>query len=149
MACVAALSEGFVEHHCTGGRDVKRADAAGHGNTEQMVAGAADEVVEACALAAEDENEVTGQVELVVVRGASFIETNDPEILTLELFKGAHEVDYSGYAQMLCRAGAGFDGDRAERGGTALGEDYTVYSGAIGNAKKSAEVLRIFNAVEC
>jgi hypothetical protein len=51
-----------------------------------MVACAADEVVEACALAAEDENEVTGQVELVVVRGASFIETNDPEILTLELF---------------------------------------------------------------
>jgi hypothetical protein len=141
VACVAALSEGFVEHHCTGGRDVERADAAGHGNTEQMVACAADEVVEACALAAEDENEVPGQVKLVVVRGASFIETNDPEILTLELFKG--------YAQMLCRAGAGFDGDRAERGGTALGEDYTVYSGAIGNAKKSAEVLRIFNAVEC
>jgi hypothetical protein len=114
-----------------------------------MVAGAADEVVEACAFAPEDENAVAAEVKLVVLGGASFIETYDPEILTLELFKSADEVDYSGYAKMLCRAGAGFDGDRAERGGTALGEDYTVYSSTIGNAKKRAEVLRIFNAVEC
>ena len=49
---------------------------------------------------------------------------------------------------MLGCAGAGLDGDRAERGGTALGEDYTVYSGAVGYAEQCAQVLRIFDAVE-
>ena len=45
-----------------------------------MVAGAADEVVQARALAAEDENAVAGQVELVVVGCAALVETDDPEI---------------------------------------------------------------------
>ena len=55
---VAALAEGFVEDHGSGGGDVEGADAAGHGNAEQVVAGAADQVVEAGALAAEDEDAV-------------------------------------------------------------------------------------------
>src|ERR1019366_10519927 len=48
---------------------------------------------------------------------------------------------------MLGRAGAGFDGHRAKRGRTTLGEDYSVYSGSIGHAKKCAQVLRVFDAV--
>ena len=50
-----------------------------------MVAGAADEVVKTGALAAEDENAVAGEVELVVVGGAAFVETDDPDVLLLQL----------------------------------------------------------------
>ena len=39
-------------------------------------------------------------------------------------------------------------GDGAQGSGAALGEQDAVDAGAIGNAKKSAEVLRVFNAVE-
>ena len=63
----AALAEGFVEHDRSGGGDVEGADAAGHGNAQQVVAGAADQIVEAGAFAAEDEDAVAGEVELVVV----------------------------------------------------------------------------------
>ncbi len=66
----------------------------------------------------------------------------------LELFKGADEVDDAGDAKVLGCSGAGFDGDGAERGGAALGEDDAVDAGAIGDAKKSAEILRVFDAIE-
>ena len=67
VSSVAALAEGFEEHDCSGGGDVEGADAASHRNAQQMVAGAADEVVEASALAAENEDAVAGEIELVVV----------------------------------------------------------------------------------
>ena len=147
-ASSAALAGGFVENDGSGGGDVERADAAGHGNAQQMVAGAADEIVQTGALAAEDEDEIAGEVELVVVGCAAFVETDDPEIVALEIFEGADEVDDAGDAQMLGGAGAGLDGDGAQRGGAALGEDDAVDAGAIGDAQKSAEILRIFNAIE-
>ena len=49
---------------------------------------------------------------------------------------------------MLGCAGAGFDGGGAEGSGAALGEEDAIDAGAIGNAEQSAEVLRIFNAIE-
>ncbi len=113
-----------------------------------MVAGAADEIVKACAFATENDDEIAGEIELVVVGRAAFIETDDPEIVALEIFKSADEVDDAGDAEMLGRAGAGFDGRGAEGSGTALGEEDAVDTGAIGNAKKSAEVLRVFDAVK-
>jgi len=45
-------------------------------------------------------------------------------------------------------AGAGFDGDRAERGGAALGEQNAIDSGAVRHAQQGAEVLRVFHSVE-
>lgn len=50
-----ALAGGFKEDDGSGGGDVERANAAEHGNAEQMVAGSANERVEAGALAAEDD----------------------------------------------------------------------------------------------
>ena len=144
----AALAGGFVEDDGTGGGDVERADAAGHGNAEQVVAGAADKIVEARAFAAEDDDEIAGEVELVVVGWAALVETDDPEVVLLEVFEGADEVDDAGDAEVLGGAGAGFDGGGAERGGAALGEDDAVDAGAIGDAEQRAEVLRIFDAVE-
>ena len=113
-----------------------------------MIAGAANEIVEASAFAAEDDDEIAGEVELVVGSGAAFIESDDPEIAALELFEGADEVDDAGDAEVLGGSGAGFDGGSAERSGAALGEEDTVDASAIGDTKKSAEVLRVFNSVK-
>jgi len=148
VGSVAALAEGFVEDDGTRGRNVEGADAAGHGNAEQVVAGLADQVVEACAFAAENEDAVAGEVELVVVGGAALVETDDPDVLALEIFKGADEVDDAGYAEVLGGAGAGFYGDWAEGSGTALGQDDAVDACAVGYAKQGAEVLGVFYAVE-
>jgi hypothetical protein len=52
-----------------------------------MVAGAAHEIVETGAFAAKDDDEIAGEIELVVWGGAAFVETNDPEIAALELFE--------------------------------------------------------------
>ena len=145
---ISALAEGFVEHHGPGGGDVEGADAAGHGNAKEMVAGAADQVVEAGSLAPKNEDEVAGEVEPIVVGGSALFEADDPEILALEVFECADEVDDAGDAEVFGGAGAGLDGDRAQRGGAALGEDHSVDAGAVGDAEERAEVLRIFDAIE-
>jgi len=145
---VAALAEGFKEDDRAGGGDVEGADAAAHGDAQQVIAGAADEVVEAGALASEDEDTVAGEVELVVVGGAVFVETDDPEVLFFQLFEGADEVDDAGDTQVLGCAGAGFDGGGAQGSRAALGEQDAVDSSAICYTQQSAEVLRVFNAVE-
>ena len=79
---------------------------------------------------------------------AAFVETDDPEVAALEIFECADKVDDTGDAEMLGGSGAGFDGGGAEWSGAAFGEEDAVDTGAIGDAKKSAEVLRVFNAVE-
>ena len=104
--------------------------------------------MEARALTAEDDDEIAGEVELVVVDGAALVETDDPEVVALELFEGADEVDDAGDAEVLGGAGAGFDGRGAEGCGAALGEENAVDAGAIRNAEERAEVLRVFDAVE-
>jgi hypothetical protein len=113
-----------------------------------MIAGAANEIVEAGSFAAEDDDEIAGEIELVVVDRAALVETDDPEIAALELFEGANEIDDTGDAEVLGGSGAGFDGSGAEWSGAALGDEDAVDAGAVGDAKKSAEVLRVFNAVK-
>lgn len=113
-----------------------------------MIAGAADEIVESRALAAEDDDEIAGEIELVVSCGAAFVESDDPEIAALELFEGADEVDDASDTEVLDGSGAGFDGGRAEWSRAALCEEDAVDAGAVGNAKKSTEILRVFNAIE-
>ena len=74
-----------------------------------MVAGAAHEIVEARAFAAEDDDEIAGEIELVVCGRAAFVEPDDPEVAALELFEGANEVDDAGDAEVLGGSGTGFD----------------------------------------
>jgi hypothetical protein len=50
---------------------------------------------------------------------------------------------------MLGRAGAGLDGNGAEGRGAALGENDAIHAGSVGDTQQSAEVLRIFDPVEC
>ena len=107
-----ALAECFVKHYGSSCGDVERADAAGHRNAQQMVASTADKIVQTGALAAEDQDAVAGEVELVVIAGAAFVEADDPEVAALEFFEGANKVDDAGDAKMLGCTGAGFYSDR-------------------------------------
>src|SRR5208282_3362957 len=97
----------------SGGGDIERADTAGHGNAEEMIAGAADKIVQSCPLAAEDDDEIAGKIESIVIGLAAFVEPDDPKFVALEIFERADEVYDSGDAQMLGCAGAGFDSGRA------------------------------------
>jgi hypothetical protein len=113
-----------------------------------MIAGAADKIVQTCSLAAENDDEIAREIELVVVGGSTFVETDDPKIVVLKVFEGAHQVDDTRDAKVLGCAGAGFDGRGREGCGTTLGKDNAVDARAVGNAKQCAKVLRIFNAIE-
>ena len=144
----AALACSFIEYDGAGGGDVQGTDPAGHGDAEQMVAGAADEVVEAGAFASEDEHAVAGEIEPVVAGGAAFVESDDPEVLALKFFEGADEVDDAGDAEMFGGACAGFDGYGAEGSRAAFGEEHAVDACSIGDAEKRAKVLRVLYAVE-
>ncbi len=80
-----------------------------------MVAGAADKIVQARALAPQNQNAIAGEIEAVVVRLAALIQPDDPQILPLELFKRAHKVYHARDAQVLSCAGAGLDSYGTER----------------------------------
>jgi hypothetical protein len=113
-----------------------------------MIAGAADQVVQARAFASKDDYRVRREVELVVILGAALVEADAPEVVLLEDFEGTDHVDDAGDTEMLGRPRRGFDGDGAERGGAAFGDDDAVDAGTLGAAEESAEILRIFDAVE-
>jgi hypothetical protein len=113
-----------------------------------MVAGAADEIVEAGAFSAEDEDAVATEVELVVVGCAALIEADNPDVLFFQFLQSADEIDDAGYAEVFGGSGAGFYGYGAQWRSTALGENYAVYSGAVGYAEKRSKILWIFDAIE-
>jgi hypothetical protein len=114
-----------------------------------MIAGAAHQIVQAGAFAAEDDHQIAGKVELVVCGRAVLVETDDPEVAALEVLKCADKIDDAGDTKVLGGSGARFDSGGRERSGAALGKQDAVNSGPIGNAQESAKVLRVFNAVEC
>jgi hypothetical protein len=63
-----------------------------------MVAGAVHEIVETGAFSPENNNEVAGEIELVVCSAAALVETDDPEVAALEILKSADQVNDSGDA---------------------------------------------------
>ena len=113
-----------------------------------MVACAADEIVQAVALAPEDDDGVGREIVLVVTGGAALVETDAPDVVFFQLLKSADEVDDAGDADVFGGSGGGFDSDGAEGCGAALGDEDAVDSGGIGGAEERAEVLRVFDAVE-
>ncbi len=52
-----------------------------------MVAGAADEIVQPGAFAAQHDDKIAREIELVVVGCASFVEPDDPEIAALQALR--------------------------------------------------------------
>jgi len=148
-AGASALAHGFVHDDRAGYRDVERADAAGHGDAEEVVAGALHEVVETGSLAAEDEADVLAEVEVGVVGGAALVEADNPDVLLLHGFEGAGDVDDLGDADVLAGARRGFGRHSTERGGAAFREDDAVDSGSVSRTEERAEVVGIFYSVEC
>jgi hypothetical protein len=143
-----ALAEGLVHDDGAGDGDVERGDLASHGDAQEVVAGFLDEVVEACALAAQDEDAVGAEVEGGVVGAAALIEAKHPDVGLLHLLEGADEVGDAGDADVLGRAGGGLGDGRRDWCGPAFGEDDAVDAGAVGGAEEGAEVVRVFDAVE-
>jgi hypothetical protein len=113
-----------------------------------MVAGAAYQIVESSSFASEHKYGIGPEIVAVVIRCAALVEADAPDIAFFEGLERADEVDDAGEAEMLRGTGGGFDGDRAEGGGTALGEEDTIDSGSFGGTEDGSEVLGIFNAVE-
>jgi len=144
----AALAQGLVHDDGTSDGDVEGGDGAGHGNTEEVVAGLLDEVVKAGAFAAEDEDAVGAEVEVGVVGRASFVEAEDPYVGLLHLFERADKVGDAGDADVLGGPGGGFGDDGGDGGRAAFGKEDAVYAGAVGGSEERAEVVGVFDAVE-
>ena len=70
-AALRRWAEGFIEDDCACRRYIERADTAGHGDSQQVIAGLANKIVESGAFAAEDQNAVSSEIELVVVGGSA------------------------------------------------------------------------------
>jgi hypothetical protein len=113
-----------------------------------VVAGAADEIVQAIAFASEDDYGIGREIVPVVTGSSALIEPYAPEVLLFELFEGADKVDHAGDADVFGGSGGGFHGGGADWGGAALGEEDAVDSGGIGSAEERAEILGVFDAVE-
>jgi hypothetical protein len=144
----AALTRSLIQYDRAGSGDVERANASGHGDAQKVIAGAADEIMQPRAFAAQNEHTIAGEVELVVVGCTTLIEANNPNVLTLQLLKRTDEVDDTGDAQMFGGSCAGLHGNRAQGCRTPLREDDAVDAGSIGYAQQCAKILRIFDAIE-
>jgi hypothetical protein len=144
----AALARCFVEHHGTRSRYVQRTNAASHGDAQQVVAGAADEVVETGAFTAQDEDAVAGEIELVVVGCAALVESDDPDVLALKFFERANQVDDPRDAEMFSRACAGLGCGRADWSRAPFGEDNAIDSRTVGYSQEGSKILRVFNTIK-
>jgi len=113
-----------------------------------VVAGFFDEVVETCTFASEDEDTVGLEVEVGIVGGAAFVEADDPDVFLLELLEGADEVGDAGYTDVFRGSGGGLGYGSGNGSGAAFGEDDAVDSGSVGGAEESAEIVRVFDAIE-
>src|SRR6202000_1960965 len=76
---LAALPHCLVHDDGSGDRYVKRRDLTCHGYPKKMVAGLFDQVVEAGAFAAQDEDAVASEVVVGVVGGAALVESENPD----------------------------------------------------------------------
>ena len=113
-----------------------------------MIAGAADQIVQACAFASEDDYGIGREVEAVVILCAALVQPDTPDIAFAERLQSADDIDDAGEAKMFGCPGRGFDGHGAEGGGAAFGEEDAIDAGGFGGAEQSAEVLRVLDAVE-
>lgn len=113
-----------------------------------MVAGLLDEVVEAGAFPAKDENAVGGEVEVGVIGGTALVEADDPDVGLLHLLEGADEIGDAGDADVLGGPGGGFGYGGGDGSAASLGEKNAVDPRSVGGAEEGAEVVGVFDAVE-
>ncbi len=107
------------------------------------------QIVQTGAFASQHQHTVRREIELVVRHGAALVESDAPQISLLELFESATEVYDTGDGYVLGCSGGCFDGYWTQGSGAALSEDDTIRACTIGGAQERAEILRVFDAVEC
>jgi hypothetical protein len=113
-----------------------------------VVAGLFDQVVQTGPFAAKHEDAVGFEIESGVIRRPALVQPQNPYIFLLELFERTDEVSDAGDADVLGGSGGGLGDGRGDGSGPALGEDDSVYSGAVGGAKERAEVVGVLDAVQ-
>jgi len=113
-----------------------------------MIAGATDKIVESCAFPPENEHTVARKVELVIFGRSALVETDNPEVLALQVLKRAHEVDHARDPEMFRGACAGLYRSRAERRRATLGENDAIHPRAVSHTQQGSQILRIFHTVE-
>ncbi len=148
MGSGTTLAGGLVQHDGSCSGDVERADAAGHGNAQQVVAGATNEIMQPRAFPSKDQNTVAGEIKPVVIGRASLVQTDDPNILTFQILERTNQIDDARDAEMCGGSCAGLHGDRAQGCRTSLREDNAVDAGAVGNTQQRAKILGVLDAIE-
>src|SRR4030042_2680617 len=98
------LPDDFEEEDGRRGGDVERADLAGQGDGQDLVAGLADKGPQAPPLRAEDDADGAGVVERKPGLVPRAFGAEEPEALVLELFHGPDEIGDPGDKKMLARS---------------------------------------------
>ena len=144
----ATLARGLKHDDGSGCGHVEGGDGSGHRNAQQVVAGAADEIVQAVAFASENDYCVGREVVMVVTFGSALIESDAPDVVFFQLLKSANKVDDSGDTDVFGGSGGGFNGDGAKGRGTAFCDEDTIDARSVGSTEERAEVLWVFDSVE-
>src|ERR1039458_4615260 len=145
---LTALALHLIHHDAAGDGDIQRADGAHHGNGDQYVALASHQVVQPLAFGAHDEGAIHVVIELVVSLFAALVETDDPDVLRLQLTDAAGDVDPASHGKVLAGASRCLDHGTGDAGGAALGNDHAIDAGAVGGADERAKVVRVLDAIE-
>ncbi len=128
---------------------VERGDGAGHGDPDDEVAVLADVLVQAAALAAENEDGWFGEVDLVVERVAAFVEAVDPIAGALQFFECLANVSDADDRKILEGAGGSLGYGIGQSGRAAFGNDDSGCAGGVGRADDGPQVVWILHAIQC
>src|SRR5438477_4363167 len=143
-----SLPQDFVHHHAGGHGNVQGGHAALHGNGDQEIAFAADEIVQSVTFRAQHQSAIHVVVERVVALRAPFIEADGPNTFSFQFFHRATDVGDAGDGQVLGGAGGNLSDSGSHAGGAALGNHNAIGAGRIGGADDGAQIVRIFHAIE-
>jgi len=113
-----------------------------------MIAGAPDKIMESCAFSPKNKDAVAGEVELVIIGRSALVETDDPEVLLLQVLERPHKVDHACNPEVLGGARASLHSGRTQRSGAPLCQNNTVHSRPVRDTQQCSQVLRVFHSVE-
>ncbi len=129
-------------------RDVERGDLASHRYTDEEVAVFLDVLMQAFAFATQDEDSGTCIVDAVVGRGAALVKAVYPEAPFPEPLQGLPDIGHAHDGQVFYGSGGSFGHRFGKPNGAALRDDDRGGAGCVRGSYDSAEIVRIFDAVE-
>ena len=110
---------------------------------DHHIAVLANQRAHAVAFVADDDGGRAGQIRLVHGNGALGGGAVDPDTLLLQFRNGGIDIGDPGYLHILHRAGGCLGNGGGEANATALGDDHTMGTGALGRAHDRAQVMGI------